>query len=239
MSSVVSRLENQSSHPIAIIGMGCRFPGSNNPDEFWAALKSGKNAVTEIPADRWDVDAFYDPESSVIGKMNTRWGGFLDGVDQFDPVFFGISAREAEHMDPQQRLLLEVAWEALERAGISTARLAGSRTGVFVGVGSYDYHKIITRDVAEIGPYSALGTANCITASRIAYLLDLKGPNLSIDTGCSSSLVSVHYACQSLRSGESDMCLVGGVNVMLSPEITVTFSQADRKSTRLNSSHPV
>ena len=133
-------------------------------------------------------------------------------------------------MDPQQRLLLEVAWEALERAGISTARLAGSRTGVFVGVGSYDYHKIITRDVAEIGPYSALGTANCITASRIAYLLDLKGPNLSIDTGCSSSLVSVHYACQSLRSGESDMCLVGGVNVMLSPEITVTFSQAHMMS---------
>jgi acyl transferase domain-containing protein len=212
--------------PIAVIGVGCRFPGACNPQSFWQLLKNGIDAITEIPKSRWNVDEFYSAEPATQGKMNTRWGGFVDDIDQFEPEFFNISPREAEHMDPQQRLMLEVAWEALEDAAIVPNSLMGSRTGVFVGVGSYDYHKILTREPDNAGPYSGLGTSNCIISSRLAYAFDLKGPNLSVDTGCSSSLVATHYACQSLQAGESDLCVVGGVNVILSPVITVTFSQA-------------
>ncbi len=219
--AIESRVES-----IAIIGVGCRFPGAQNPQAFWQLLKDGVDAITEVPKSRWDVDEFYFSEPATQGKMSTRWGGFVEPIDRFDPGFFNISPREAEHMDPQQRLMLEVAWEALEDASIVPDSLAGSRTGVFVGVGSYDYHKILTREPENAGPYSGLGTSNCITASRVAYALDLKGPNLSVDTGCSSSLVATHYACQSLQSGESDLCMVGGVNVILSPAISVAFSQA-------------
>ncbi|MEK7278205.1 MAG: polyketide synthase, partial [Chloroflexota bacterium] len=214
------------SEPIAIVGLSCRFPKANDPAEFWELLRDGVDAVSEVPADRWDVDAFYDSGPVTRGKMITRWGGFLDRVDLFDPAFFGISPREASRMDPQQRLLLEVAWEALENAGLPPEKLAGSQTGVFVGVSSYDYARFQYDDPKRIDAYAGTGNAHSIAANRLSYVLDLRGPSMAIDTACSSSLVAVHLACQSLRSGESDLALAGGVNVILSPELTITFSQA-------------
>ncbi|AFY75730.1 polyketide synthase family protein [Pleurocapsa sp. PCC 7327] len=212
--------------PIAIVGIGCRFPGAENPEAFWQLLRNGVDAISEVPSDRWDIDEFYAPQPATPGKMNTRWGGFLDRVDRFDPGFFGISPREAEHMDPQQRLVLEVAWETLENAGIVPETLAGSQTGVFVGITNADYHKLLYKDSSQLGAYSATGTTPCIAANRLSYALNLRGPSIAIDTACSSSLVAVHLACQSLWNGESNLCLAGGANLMLSPEPTITCSQA-------------
>ncbi|GAB4196039.1 MAG: hypothetical protein Fur006_43060 [Coleofasciculaceae cyanobacterium] len=213
--------------PIAIIGVGCRFPGAKNPEAFWQLLCNGVDAITEVPADRWDVDALYDPNPGSSGKMNTRWGGFLEQVDQFDAQFFGIAPREAVYIDPQQRLLLEVAWEALENAGQVIERLARSSTGVFIGIGNYDYCRLLAnRDLARINAYMGTGNALSIAANRLSYLFDFRGPSMAIDTACSSSLVAAHLACQSLRSGESNLCLVGGVNLILSPEPTITYSHA-------------
>ena len=211
--------------PIAIVGIGCRFPQADSPESFWELLRNGKEAIAEIPKERWDIDAFYDPKPDTPGKMSTRWGGFLDQVDGFDADFFGISPEEAEHTDPQQRLFLEVAWEALERAGIVPAHLSGTQTGVFVGLCTIDYHRLLYKDYACIGPYSGIGTTPCITANRLSYLLDLRGPSISVDAACSSALVGVHLACQSLRSRESDLCLAGGVNLILSPDSTISSSQ--------------
>ncbi len=212
--------------PIAIVGIGCRFPKAKNPESFWQLLRNGVDAITEVPPERWDIDAFYDPQPATRGKMNTRWAGFLDQVDQFDPSFFGISPREAEHIDPQQRLALEVAWEAVENAGIVPETLAGSQTGVYIGLTNADYHKMLYKDVCQLGAYSATGTTDCIAANRISYVLNLRGPSLTIDTACSSSLVTVHLACQSLWTRESNLCLAGGVNLALSPDPFITCSQA-------------
>lgn len=213
--------------PIAIIGVGCRFPGAKNPEAFWQLLCNGVDAITEVPADRWDVNALYDPNPGSRGKMNTRWGGFLEQVDQFDSPFFGIAPREAVYMDPQQRLLLEVAWEALENAGQVVEQLACTNTGVFIGIGNYDYCRLFAkRGVAQVNAYMGTGNALSIGANRISYLFNFRGPSMAIDTACSSSLVAVHLACQSLRSGESNLCLVGGVNLILSPDATITYSLA-------------
>ncbi len=217
---------NIKTDAIAIIGMGCRFPGAQDTESFWQLLRDGKDGITEVPQDRWNIDRFYDPERATPGKMNTRWGGFLEHIDQFDPSFFGISPREAARMDPQQRLLLEVAWEAFEHAGQSADQFAGSQTGVFVGISSNDYARLQYSDPLLIDPYGGTGNAHSIAANRLSYLLDLRGPSMAIDTACSSSLVAVHMACQSLRAGECDMALAGGVNLLLSPELTITFSQA-------------
>ena len=216
--------------PIAIVGIGCRFPKAKNPEAFWQLLRNGVDAITEVPPERWNLEAFYEPQSATPGKMNTRWGGFLEQVDQFDPSFFGISPRETEHIDPQQRLMLEVAWEALEQAGIIPKTLEGSQTGVFIGLTNADYHKLLYKDCSQIGPYSATGTTPCIAANRLSYLLNLRGPSMAIDTACSSSLVAVHLACQSLRNGESNLCLAGGVNLKLTPEPTISCSQAKMMS---------
>ncbi|WP_433527970.1 type I polyketide synthase [Micromonospora sp. CA-263727] len=214
----------QRNEPIAVVGLGCRFPGGVvDADSCWRLLADGVDAIQEVPPDRWNVDAFYRGEVGQPGTMTTRWGGFLDRIDEFDAAFFGISPREAEAMDPNQRLVLEVAWEALEHAG--HARLAGSRTGVFVGVIGNDYALRNFRRPDEVTPYVVTGNAHSIVSGRLAYLLDLRGPAVSVDTACSSSLVSVHLACQSLRSGECDLALAGGVNVMLSPLATIGFSQ--------------
>src|SRR5205085_4028484 len=159
------------------------------------------------------------------GKMCTRWGGFIEQVDKFDAALFGISAREASYMDPQQRIVLEVAWEALEYAGVVAANLAGSNTGVFIGVSNFDYNRLLCRSPATMDAYSSTGTILAITANRLSYLLNLRGPSIVVDTACSSSLVSVHLACQSLRTGESDVALAGGVNLILSPEVTIILSQ--------------
>lgn len=212
--------------PIAIIGIGCRFPNANNPESFWKLLRNGIDAIASVPKDRWDVDAFYDPDPATPGKMNTRWGGFLDRVDQFDPNFFGISPREAERIDPQHRLVLEVAWEALEDAAIAPESLAGSQTGVFMGIGNYDYGRLLCSDLSNINSHNGTGLTLSVAANRLSYLLDLHGPSMAIETACSSSLVAVHSACQSLRSGESSLVIAGGVSLMLSPDMTITFSQA-------------
>ncbi len=211
---------------LAIIGLGCRFPGANNPEAFWQLLRDGKDAITEVPPERWDINAFYDPNLKSPGKMNTRWGGFLEQVDLFDPHFFGISPREAERMDPQQRLLLEVSWEALENAGIAPEQLAGSQTGVFFGISNNDYSRLQSKTPADVDAYTVISNADSIAANRLSYVLDLRGPSLIVDTACSSSLVALHQAYQSLRLEECNMAIVGGVNLILSPELTISFSQA-------------
>jgi acyl transferase domain-containing protein/acyl-CoA synthetase (AMP-forming)/AMP-acid ligase II/acyl carrier protein len=228
-SAVVHPPETSSAEPIAIVGIGCRFPGAPGFEEFWTLLRNGVDAITEIPRDRWDVDALYDPRPGTIGKMSTRWGGFLPGLDRFDPHFFGISPREASAMDPQQRLLLEVAWEALENAGQPPDKLAGSRTGVFVGIGGFDYSNVIINypdHLKAINAYLGTGNAHSIAANRISYLLDLRGPSVAIDTACSSSLVAIHMACESLRGAQADLAIAGAVNLILSPEVTIAFSHA-------------
>ena len=224
--ALIQPLSKFTNEPIAIIGLSCRFPQASNPQAFWELLRNGVDAITEVPPDRWDVDAFHSTDPATPGKITSRWGGFLDGVDLFDPHFFGISPREAARMDPQQRLLLEVSWEALENAFIPPPSLAGSRTGVFIGISSYDYSRLQFDDPNKIDAYAGTGNAHSIAANRLSYLFDLRGPSMAVDTACSSSLVAAHLACQSLRSGESDVALVGGVNLILTPELTITFSQA-------------
>jgi myxalamid-type polyketide synthase MxaE and MxaD len=214
------------NEPIAIIGIGCRFPGANDPVAFWQLLRDGVDAIREVPADRFDQHAFYDPDPATPGKMNTRWGGFLEQVDQFDPNFFGISPREALRMDPQQRLLLEVTWEALQDAGQVPERLVGTQVGVFIGIATNDYGRLQWNDLERIDAYAGTGNAMSIAANRISYLFDFRGPSLAIDTACSSSLVAVHLACCSLRTGESTLALAGGVNLILSPAIAINFTKA-------------
>ncbi|WP_225912764.1 non-ribosomal peptide synthetase/type I polyketide synthase [Nostoc flagelliforme] len=217
---------SKDNQAIAIIGIGCRFPKANNPEVFWQLLRNGVDGISEVPTSRWDAHAFYEPSRSQRGKMNTRWGGFLEQVDQFDPQFFGISPREAESMDPQQRLLLEVSWEALENAGKAPEKLAGSNTGVFVGISNFDYSQLQINQTTQLDAYTGTGNAFSIAANRLSYFLDLHGPSWAVDTACSSSLVAVHQACQSLRQGECELALAGGVNLILTPQLTITFSQA-------------
>ncbi|MBW4434620.1 MAG: SDR family NAD(P)-dependent oxidoreductase [Pelatocladus maniniholoensis HA4357-MV3] len=215
----------QTTEPIAIVGIGCRFPGANNPEAFWQLLHEEMDAIQEVPSSRWDITNFYNSKAD-SGKMNTRWGGFIEQVDYFDSQFFGISPREAESIDPQQRLLLEVTWEALENAGIAPERLAGSQTGVFVGICNYDYSQLQFNCPSLLNAYFGTGNALSIAANRLSYTLDLHGPSWAVDTACSSSLVAAHQACQSLANGECQMAIVGGVNLILAPQLTVVFSQA-------------
>ena len=216
----------EQREPIAIIGIGCRFPGAPNPPAFWRLLKQGIDSIREIPADRWDIDEFYDSNPTRLGKMINRVGGFIDDVDKFDWRAFRILPREAQHMDPQHRLLLEVAWEALEDAGLPLEKVAGSRTGVFVGIMWNDYLRLQSRAWSKLNGYSVTGNAMAYAANRISYVFDLKGPSMAIDSGCAASLASVHAACQSLWLGESTLALAGGVNVILSPDIPIMLSKA-------------
>ncbi|HYO56083.1 SDR family NAD(P)-dependent oxidoreductase, partial [Archangium sp.] len=217
-----------SDEPIAIVGMACRLPGgADTPEAFWRLLREGTDAISEIPADRWDVDAWYDADPEAPGKMYVRAGGFLREVDRFEPQFFGISPREAESMDPQQRLMLEVAWEALERAGQDAAALRNTCTGVFVGITTADYARIILQGrPEEVDAWFASGTSLNVVAGRLSYTLGLRGPSMAVDTACSSSLTALHLACQSLRSGESKMALAAGVNLILSPEPMMAVCKA-------------
>ncbi|MCX4246643.1 type I polyketide synthase [Paraliomyxa miuraensis] len=211
---------------IAIIGIGCRFAGGiTDPEGFWRLLQDGRDAITEVPAERWDIDALYDPDPDAPGKMTTRWGGFLPDLDRFEPEFFGIAPRAAPSIDPQQRLLLETTWEALERAGKTPEQLMGSSTGVYMGLCSNDYQQRATSRIEAIDAYSLLGTSHSAMVGRLSYWLGLHGPNMPIDTACSSSLVAVHLACQALRAKECSLAIAGGANVMLSPEVTVYFSR--------------
>lgn len=212
--------------PIAIIGMACRFPGASDPAGLWKLLMDGTHAVSEVPPERWNIEEVYDPQKETPGKMNIRVGGFLSGIDQFDAQCFGINEQEARFMDPQQRLVLEITWQALETASIVPASLAETSTGVFVGISNFDYNRLLCRDAAFMDAYSSTGTILAIAANRISYLLNLRGPSIALDTACSSSLVAVHLACQSLRSGESDLALAGGVNAILSPEVSIILCQS-------------
>ncbi|MCK6548425.1 acyltransferase domain-containing protein, partial [Myxococcota bacterium] len=231
LASNVSQLalperSTRRDEPIAIIGMGCRFPGAKGVDALWSLLRDGVDAITEVPSDRFDVSAVYAEDPSEPGKISTRWGGFLDDVAGFDAAFFGIAPREAEGMDPQQRLLLEVAWEALEDAGVRPSALAGSDTAVSIGISSTEYGTLQFRDLAAIDGYTGTGSALSIAANRLSYVFDLHGPSYSIDTACSSSLASVHLACQALWNGESSLAIAGGVSLILSPAVTVNFTKA-------------
>src|ERR1700733_474462 len=228
MQGRLAQFERERAEPIAIIGLGCRFPHANGPERFWELLRKGEDAIDEVPAGRWRIEDFYDPNPVAPGKMSTRWGGFLDAVDGFDPEFCGISPREALSMDPQQRLLLEVAWEALENAGQGPRSLLNNPIGVFVGICSDEYLHRFFRDgdLDAFNGYFASGIARSVAAGRISYTLGIEGPNLAIDTACSSSLVAIHTACLYLRSQQCRMALAGGVNVILSPEIGIAFSKS-------------
>ena len=214
--------------PIAIVGLSCRFPGpANDPDAFWRLLHTGVDAISEIDATRWSVEEYFDPDPDKPGKVATRWGGFLRDIRRFDPQFFGIAPREAMSMDPQQRLALELSWEALENAGYAPDTLSGTATGVFMGICNGDYYQLqLAQQRDSIDMYSATGNAHSVISGRIAYVLGLHGPALSIDTACSSSLVAVHLAAQSLRDGDCQLALAGGVNLVLSPDTTIALSRA-------------
>jgi acyl transferase domain-containing protein len=209
---------------IAIIGMGCSFPGASSLREFWQLLAEGRHGITRIPSDRWDADRFYDPRPSAPGKSNSCFGGFVPTLDQFDAEFFRIPEAEAARMDPQQRLFLETAYHALENAGLPIGDLAGSDTGVFVGVGHSDHEQKLRRHLGSIDRNLGVHSLHCFSANRISYHLNLLGPSLAIDTACSSSLVCVHLACQSLRARECDLALAGGVNAHLLPDESISTS---------------
>ncbi|MDJ0597117.1 MAG: polyketide synthase, partial [Pleurocapsa sp. MO_226.B13] len=228
MRAKLKVLESAKTEPIAIVGLGCRFPGgANNPEAFWQLLRDGVDAISEVPSDRWNLDAYYDPNPDTPGKMYTRYGGFVEGLEEFDSQFFNISPKEAASLDPQQRMLLEVSWEALENAGLASDRLTGSSTGVFIGICSNDYsQRLLNRDPAEIDAYIGTGNCHSVASGRLSYFLGLNGPSLAVDTACSSSLVAVHLAIASLRNRECNLALAGGVNQLLAPEVTINFSKA-------------
>ncbi len=228
-----SSLRADESDHVAIVGIGCRFPGgADGPLEFWRLLEQGFDAIAEPPPSRAAFLDAFDPDAKAPGRTYTRRGGFLDRIDLFDAQFFGISPREAAHIDPQHRLLLELAWEACEDAGVSPQALAGSNAGVFVGISTHDYGDIQMYPAhrREIDMHTNIGTATSIAANRISYAFDLRGPSMAIDTACSSSLSAVHLACQSLRAGECDVAIVGGAQILLAPELTIGFSKASMLS---------
>ncbi len=219
----------KEKEPIAIVGMGCRFPGGGDtPDQYWQNLCNKVDAIREVPEDRWSIKDHYSDSPGAPGKSIAKWGGFLDDIAGFEPEVFGISPREAHFMDPQQRLLLEVAWEAIEDAGWSVQGMADSDTGVFVGVSTSDYGQLQTQSgtSGDVDPHVATGGALSIASNRISYCLNLKGPSVSVDTACSSSLIAVDFACRRIWQGGCEMALAGGVNVVISPSPFIAFSAA-------------
>lgn len=227
-----ARSATSTDPAIALVGIGCRYPGGVvDPESFWRVLRDGVDVIGEIPPERWGPE-YVSEDGSAPGTGYCRWAGVLPGLDAFDADFFGISFREAREMDPQQRLLLEVSWEALEHAGQTKPKLAGSRTGVFFGLLGMDYTLLHskTRGIRTIDPYYASGKEFSFAAGRVAYTLGLHGPALAVNTACSSSLVAVHLACRSLASGEADTALAGGVNVLASPELSVFMSKVQALS---------
>jgi acyl transferase domain-containing protein/acyl carrier protein len=223
-ASDAAAAEDGSPTAIAVVGIGCRLPGSvSSPADFWRLLSSGTDAIGTVPDDRWA--GFVETDDPAVAEVG-RHGGFLDDIAGFDAEFFGISPTEAATMDPQQRLLLEVSHEALDHAAIPAGALAGTRTGVFVGISGNEYSRLTTADLARVEAWTPPGAALSIAANRLSYTLDLRGPSMAVDTACSSSLVAVHHAVRSLVIGECDAALVGGVNALLSPVVTLAFQRA-------------
>ena len=219
--------------PIAIVGIGCRFPGgANDAETYWKLLCEGVDAISEVPQDRWNLNSYFDSDRSQPGKTYTRYGGFVDDIDQFDAGFFGISPREAACMDPQQRMLLEITWEAFADAGINVDDLAGTNVGTFMGIFTHDYNNLLldskNRDLIDF--HTGVGVSQSIVANRISYLFDFIGPSVTLDTACSSSLVALHLACQSIHNGDSRVAVVGGANALLKPEFTIATSKASMLS---------
>src|SRR6266446_6728408 len=218
---------------IAIIGVGCRFPGGvSSKDSLWKLLVEGREAIIEVPPDRWNVERYYDAEPGVAGKSIALRGGFIDAIDQFDPQFFGISPREAPYVDPQHRLLLETSWEAIENAGLVLDFEKGSDIAVFVGISHNDYQGIQSSAFDHFGitPHTATGSAHSIAANRISYCLNLHGPSVAMDTACSSALTAIHIACEHIWAGRGDTALAGSVTVMITPGGFIGFSQASMLS---------
>ncbi|CBL44578.1 Erythronolide synthase, modules 3 and 4 [gamma proteobacterium HdN1] len=225
----IKRLEKEKIEPIAVIGMGCRFPGGvSNPDELWKLLENGADAITDMVDQRWSSDQVYDPNPEAVGKLYTKANGLVEDVDLFDAEFFGIAPVEARLMEPQQRFLLETTWDALEHAAIAPDSLMGSKTGVYIGICHMGYSHMQAKYCGpeDVSPYDGTGNAHSIASGRISYLLGLQGPSISVDTACSSSLVAIHLAVQSLRKGESDLALAGGVNLVLEPTTSMIFARA-------------
>ena len=219
-------MEDVASVPIAIIGMSCRFPdGANNPKKLWSMIEEGRNAWTDVPADRYNWKSFYHPDADSSTGHNHRGGHYLDqDIAAFDAGFFGISPLEAKAIDPQQRVQLEIAYEALENAGITIEAIRGTDTAVYIALFNHDYDSMLYKDTCDLPKYMMTGTGTAIASNRISYLLDLKGPSVTLDTGCSGGLVAVHQACQSLTTGEARMAIAGGASLILNPDMMVSMS---------------
>ena len=223
----MSEQKPASHEPLAIVGIGCRLPGGvNGPESFWQMMVEGRSGIVPVPADRWNRERWHHENVEIPSKMITKWGGFIHDFDKFDAQFFGISPREALRMDPQQRWMLEAAWESLEDAGMSPAGLRGSKTAVYVGIASNDYANVAQSDPRNVDVHTNSGSTLSIASNRISYLFDLKGPSVSVDTACSSALVAINLACESVWSGEATMALAGGVNALLTPDASIGFSKA-------------
>ena len=217
--------------PLAITGIGCRLPGAvNDVESLWSLLREGRSGICEVPANRWNLERFYHTDVTIPGAMTSKWGGFLSNLDEFDAQFWGISPREAMRMDPQQRWLLEVSWEALEDAGVPPNSLRGKPVGVFIGIAGNDYGGLQMPNHGQSDMHTVSGCTLSIASNRISYLLDLRGPSLSVDTACSSALVAIWNACQSIWSGYCESALAGGVNAIIIPDATIGFSKASMLS---------
>jgi acyl transferase domain-containing protein len=212
--------------PIAIVGLSCRLPGgADTPDKLWDIISSKQQCWSPVPPSRYNEHAFHHPDPDAKGTHNARGGFFLDqDVAAFDAPFFGIASAEAAAMDPQQRLLLEVTYEALENAGLTIDSIRGTQTGVYVALVSRDYDRQIYKDPAQIPKHHLTGCGDATACGRISYVFDLRGPCMSLDTGCSGGMVALHLACQALRSGECDSAIVGGTNLLLGPDMTIAMS---------------
>ena len=228
-NSISKRNPRPPREPLAVIGIGCRFPGGiDSPASYWDALLAGVDAICDVPQDRWNHERFHDTNPEKSGSIRNAKGGFIDGVDQFDGEFFNYFPAAAQRIDPQQRLLLEVTHEAMEDAGLRRDQLDGTRTAVFVGSFMYDYlcMQAAAEQRDEISPYVAMGTAVCSLANRVSYDFNLKGPSVTLDTACSASLTAIHLACRAVWDGDAEMALAGGVNLMLRPETSIMLSKS-------------